>query len=37
MENTTNQKNNEAATSYPISGKPPPGDKTFGLDPDIFF
>ena len=35
MSNTTSQKNTKASTFKPIVGKPPPGDKTLGVDPDI--
>ena len=35
MENTTSKKNIKASTANPNSGNPPPGDKTFGLEPKI--
>ena len=37
MENTTSKKISVKASTAKPSGKPPPGDKTLGLDKDIRF
>ena len=37
MENTTSKKRTKASTAKPISGKPFPMDKTFGIEPLIHF
>ena len=37
MDNTTSKKISVKDSSAKPSGKPPPGDKTFGIEPEIRF
>ena len=37
MDKTINKKSYVTASSVKLLGKPPPGDKTFGTDPEIHF